>query len=120
MKKSLLSLLFLFTAWTLLYAQSPSGKYILVKDSDGKTPRGGAEISMTFTTGKFSLKAAMPGQTVTDNGTWKITGSNITIAFKEMEQGTKTGAWSLTNGTLTLPFMMLSNGKGSSTWQQAG
>lgn len=120
MKKSLLSLLFLFVINAFSQAQSPTGKYILVKDSDGKTPRGGAEISMTFTPGKFSLKAAMPGQTVTDNGTWKITGSTMTITFKEMEQGTKTGAWSLANSTLTLPFMMLSNGKGSSVWQQAG
>ncbi len=119
MKKSLLSLLLLIVISTFSQAQSPNGKYILVKDSDGKSPRGGAEISMTFTPGKFSLKAAMPGQTVTDNGTWKITGSTMTIAFKEMEQGTKTGAWSLANGTLTLPFMMLSNGKGSSTWQDA-
>lgn len=103
-----------------LFAQNINGKYILVKDSDGKTPRGGAEISITFSPGKFSLKAAMPGQTVTDNGTWKITGSNMTISFKEMEQGTKTGPYSLNNSTLTLPFMMLSNGKGSSTWQQAG
>ncbi len=102
-----------------LTAQNISGKYILVKDSDGKTPRGGAEISITFSPGKFSLKAAMPGQTVTDIGTWKITGSTMTISFKEMEQGTKTGPYSLNNGTLTLPFMMLSNGKGSSTWQDA-
>ena len=120
MKKSLISLLFLLFISVFTQAQSPAGKYILVKDSDGKSPKGGAEISMTFTPGKFSLKAAMPGQTVTDNGTWKITGSTMTIAFKEMEQGTKTGAWSLANGTLTLPFMMLSNGKGSSVWQQAG
>lgn len=119
MKKSLFSLLLLLSSGFLLNAQSLTGKYILVKDSDGKTPKGGAEISMTFTPGKFSLKAAMPGQTVTDNGTWKITGSTMTIAFKEMEQGTKTGAWSLSNGTLTLPFMMLSNGKGSSEWQDA-
>jgi tetratricopeptide (TPR) repeat protein len=103
-----------------LLAQNISGKYILVKDSDGKTPKGGAEISITFSPGKFSLKAAMPGQTVTDNGTWKVTGSTMTISFKEMEQGTKTGSYSLSNGTLTLPFMMLTNGKGSSTWQLAG
>lgn len=120
MKKSISYLLLLLSTGFLLNAQTLTGKYILIKDSDGKTPKGGAEISMTFTSGKFSLKAAMPGQTVTDNGTWKINGASMTIAFKEMEQGTKTGAWSLSNGTLTLPFMMLSNGKGSSTWQQAG
>jgi len=119
MKKKLFSVLLILITGLFLHAQPLTGKYILVKDSDGKTPRNGAEISITFSPGKFALKAAMPGQTVTDNGTWKITGAAMTIAFKEMEQGTKTGPWSLNNGTLTLPFMMLSNGKGSSEWQDA-
>lgn len=101
-------------------AQTLSGKYILVSDDNGGTPKSGAEISLTFKPGTFSLKAVMPGQTLTDKGTWKITGSNITISFAEMEQGKKTGPWSLSNGTLTLPFRMLNNTNGTSRWQQAG
>jgi hypothetical protein len=101
-------------------AQTLQGKYTLVKDSDGKSPKNQAVISLTFAPGTFKLKAAMPGQTVEDNGTYKITGNNITIIFKEMEQGKQTGPFTNVDGTLTLPFKMLSNEKGSSTWQKEG
>lgn len=122
MKKhlSLLLSLCLIMVAANLAAQSLSGKYILIKDDNGSTPKTGAEISITFAPGTFKLKAIMPGQTLDDKGTWKITGNTIAISFSEMEQGKQNGPYTLTNGTLTLPFRMLTNAKGNSVWQLAG
>ena len=115
---SVIGLLLLFSPSVV--AQTPSGSYRLMKDNDGKTPKSGANILLTFAAGALTLKATMPGEVVEDVGTWKVTGSSMTISFKEMAQGRQSGAWSLSNGTLTLPFKMLSDGSGSSTWQQLG
>ena len=115
---SVIGLLCLFSASVM--AQAPSGSYRFIKDNDGKTPKTGADITLTFSVGTFALKATMPGQVVEDVGTWKVTGSSMTLSFKDMAQGRQSGAWSLSNGTLTLPVKMLSDGTGSSTWQQVG
>src|SRR5689334_17446883 len=115
-KKLFLSLSIIISG-TILFAQSISGRYILVKESDGQSPKSGATISINFNAnGSFDLKAAMPGTTVTDKGTYKISGDNISISFNEMEQGKQNGPYSLDGGTLILPFKMLKNVKGSSTW----
>ncbi len=104
-----------------LIAQSISGKYTLVKESDGQTPKNGATISIQFNSnGSFDFKAVMPGTEVTDKGNYKISGDNINISFNEMEQGKQSGTYSLEGGTLILPFKMLKNVKGSSTWQKEG
>ena len=102
-------------------AQTLTGRYTLVKESDGQLPKSGATISLSFNAnGTFSLTAKMPGTIVTDKGTYKISGSSINISFNEMEQGKQSGPYSLEEGTLILPFKMLKNVKGSSTWQQDG
>lgn len=104
-----------------LIAQSLSGNFILTKESDGQQPKSGAVISINFKpNGTFNLIAKMPGTVVTDKGTYKINGNNITISFTEMEQGKQSGPYSLEEGTLILPFKILKNVKGSSTWQQEG
>lgn len=94
----------------------PNGTWRLFKDSDGRAPRGGAVIELTLTNGSFALKATQPGETVTDTGTYRVSGRNVTFEFREMEQGRKTGWFSVSADTLVLPFMMMSNGKGTSTW----
>lgn len=106
---------------SILTAQNLSGKYTLIKESDGQQPKNGASILLNFSTnGTFALTAKMPGTTVTDKGTYKISGSNIHISFNEMEQGKQSGTYSLEEGTLILPFKILKNVKGSSTWQKEG
>ena len=45
----------------------PNGTWRLFKDSDGRTPRGGAVIELTLTNGSFALKATQPGETVADS-----------------------------------------------------
>jgi Flp pilus assembly protein TadD len=94
----------------------PQGTWRLFKDSDGKAPRTGSTIELTLNNGSFSLKAVQEGETVTDTGTYRLSGRNVTFAFKEMEQGTKTGPWAASADSLVLPFLMLSNGQGVSTW----
>ncbi|MFZ4772212.1 MAG: hypothetical protein ACOYLO_18655 [Ferruginibacter sp.] len=105
---------------SILNAQSIEGKYKPIKESDGQVPKSQAEITLTFTNAGFSFKAIQPGQTVDDKGSYKITGNNIVLTFKEMSQGRQSGTYTLVNGILTLPFKMMSDGKGSSTWQQLG
>ncbi|MCK9379495.1 MAG: hypothetical protein M0P95_00355 [Sulfuritalea sp.] len=99
-------------------AQSLSGTYRLVQDSTGKQPRDRATIDIAFKPGgAFTIKATMPGQTVDDTGTYRISGQTLTIDFKDMEQGHQSGPYSISGETLTLPFKMLSAGAGSSTWR---
>ncbi len=121
MKRNYLFVLLLLITSCNLFAQTLSGKYLLVKESDGQEPKSGAAISINFNSnGTFNLLAKMPGAEITDKGTYKINGTNITISFSEMEQGKQSGPYSLEEGTLLLPFKMLKNVKGSSTWQQEG
>jgi tetratricopeptide (TPR) repeat protein len=100
-------------------AQSIKGKYRFMADGDGKTASAKAVILLSFSANTFTLKAEQPGSLVEDEGTYQVSGKNITLVFKTMEQGKKSGAFSLSNGVLTLPFQMLNNVNGSSTWQSA-
>lgn len=104
------------TSHTEIKSQSIKGKYRFVADSDGKEANAKAIITLQFLDNTFKLKAEQPGNIVTDEGTYQISGNKITISFKTMEQGKKTGNFTFQNGTLTLPFKMLNNLAGSSTW----
>ncbi|MBK8139652.1 MAG: hypothetical protein IPK57_00575 [Chitinophagaceae bacterium] len=101
---------------TEVKSQSIKGKYRFVADSDGKEASAKAIITLQFLDNTFKLKAEQPGNIVTDEGSYQVSGSKITITFKTMEQGKKTGNFTFQNGTLTLPFKMLNNAAGSSTW----
>jgi tetratricopeptide (TPR) repeat protein len=100
-----------------LMAQPVKGKYRFVQDSDGKQANAKAIITIEFLSSTFNFIAEQPGNIVTDEGTYTISGNKLSIKFKEMEQGQKTGTFSLQNGMLTLPFKMISNTAGSSSWQ---
>lgn len=100
-------------------AQGLKGRYRFMEDSDGKQPNAKAVITLNFSGGTFSFRAEQPGEVVTDNGTFQVSGNKVTVSFKEMEQGQKSGAFSLQNGILTLPFKVLDNEKGTSKWQDA-
>jgi Flp pilus assembly protein TadD len=113
-----ISIVLSFVVATTAMAQSLSGAYRFVQDSTGKQAKDNAAIDITFKPGgTFTFKAAMPGQTVDDTGTYRISGQTLTIDFKELEQGHQSGAYSISGETLTLPFKMLSSGAGSSTWR---
>ncbi len=97
-------------------AKAPTGTWQLFKDSDGRTPVAGAIVEITFGAGTFKFKAVKPDETVTDDGTFQISGRQITVAFRDMETGRKSGPWSMSADTLVLPFKMLEDQPGFSTW----
>lgn len=100
----------------LLAAGIPNGTWQLFKDSDGMTPNAGAVVELTLNAGQLTFKAAQPGETVTDTGTYSVSGNEVTFRFKELETGTRSGAYSVSPDTLVLPFRILSPGPGYSTW----
>ncbi|MBK6936566.1 MAG: tetratricopeptide repeat protein [Chitinophagaceae bacterium] len=112
-----IGLLLLFSS--VAKAQGLKGRYRFVEDGDGKQPNAKAVIMINFSGSTFTFKAEQPGEVVTDNGTYQISGNKLAIKFKEMEQGQKSGTYSLQSGILTLPFKMLDNEKGTSKWQDA-
>jgi len=105
-----------FVSQAEVKSQSIKGKYRFLADSDGKEASAKAIITLQFLDNTFKLKAEQPGNVVTDEGTYQVSGSKITITFKTMEQGKKTGNFTLQNGTLMLPFKMLNNAAGNSAW----
>src|SRR6187549_675521 len=112
----LLFAVFLVSNQAEIKAQGIKGKYRFIADSDGKEASAKSIITLQFFDNTFKLKAEQPGNVVTDEGTYQLSGNKITISFKEMEQGKKTGNFTFQNGSLTLPFKMLNNATGSSTW----
>ncbi len=98
--------------------RDPAGTWRLFKDSDGKVPRSGAVIELTLKAGKLSLTATQPGETVTDQGKYTISGKTITLQFTELDKGRQSGPFTVSSDTLVLPFKMLSDEKGSSTWMR--
>ncbi len=111
-------LLLLILATVAVLAGGIEGTYELVKDSDGTVPKAGAVVRLTFRRdGTFSLKAVQRGETVTDKGTFTLSGNRITLNFEGLDLGRQSGPYSLSGSTLTLPFQMLGGGKGTSTWR---
>ncbi|MBK7251642.1 MAG: tetratricopeptide repeat protein [Gammaproteobacteria bacterium] len=97
-------------------AAAPTGTWRLMKDSDGKVPKPGAIVELTFRGGSFALKAVQPGETVEDSGSVQVSGHSITLDFRTLAQGKVAGPFTLSADTLVLPFRMLSEGPGWSMW----
>jgi|GEM_PF-1024979 len=118
MGKRVFVALLAMVAAVAIWAEGIEGAYELVKDSGGAVPKAGAVVRLTFRgDGTFLLKAVQPGETVTDRGTYTLSGSRITMTFEELDLGRQSGPYVLSGTTLTLPFQMLGGGKGSSTWK---
>lgn len=120
MIRSLRLVIVLFFTLVLLAAAAPTGTWRLVRESDGQTPKKGATVTLTFSGGTVSLKAVMPGETVTDSGTCTVSGNLITVRFNEMGFGCDRASFTLNGNQLTLPFKVLSEGAGSSVWSKGG
>ncbi len=97
-------------------ANDPTGTWRLMKDQDGRIPKPGSIVEITFNGGKLTLKAAQPDETVTDSGTYVVKGRQITIDFKDLDKGRQSGPFSRSADTLVLPFQMLGDAKGWSIW----
>lgn len=98
---------------------APTGTWRLFKDSDGKVPKAGAVIELTFGKGTFHVKAVQSGETVEDEGTFEVAGRTLRMEFRSLSQGKVWGPYSLSPDTIVLPFKMMSDGSGSSTWMTA-
>jgi hypothetical protein len=110
--------MFVTSSIGLASAQEITGTYLLVRDSDGQTPKNNATVTITFRggkTGTLAVSAVQPRETVTDNGRYGIIGNRITMQFDEMEWGAQSKPFSLVGCTLTLPFRAF-GGAGTSTW----
>ncbi len=94
----------------------PTGTWRLMKDQDGRVPKPGSVVELTFSGGKVTLKATQPDETVTDTGSYAVKGRQITISFKDLDKGRQSGPFNRSADTLVLPFQMLGEGKGWSIW----
>ncbi len=99
------------------------GVYTLLGDSDNTKPKKNAIVTLTFRgrlSGTLSMSAIQPGETVTDTGNYSVSGSLITIRFKEMEWEANRAKFQFDGCTLVLPFKALggSPGPGTSTWRR--
>ncbi len=99
----------------LLGQNSPFGACSFVSDSSGATADSGVAISLTFGAGG-SLSFAGTGSTqVSDQGTYSVSGSSISISLPDMGKSAH-GSWSLQANVLTLPFQLFSDDAGTSKW----
>jgi len=119
--KLIFAVLFIFLMLSVCQAASIDGTYLLVKDSDGTVLKKDAVVTITFkgaSSGTLSMEAVQPGETVTDTGTFSVSGGNITINFKELEWKAAGQPFQLDGCNLTLPFKALggSEGPGTSAW----
>lgn len=100
-----------------------AGSWTFVADSDGSKPKAKASIVLTFTggdRGTLKVLATQPGQTLTDAGTYKVSGSVITLSFKDLDWSARKKPFRRAGCKLTLPFKAIgmTEGPGTSTWQR--
>jgi Flp pilus assembly protein TadD len=104
------------TARAATAGNDPTGTWRLMKDQDGRVPKSGSVVELSFASGKVTLKATQPDETVTDTGSYVVKGRQITITFKDLGKGRQSGPFSRSADTLVLPFQMLGDAKGWSIW----
>lgn len=102
----------------LAQQSGPSGTYFFVSDSDSTVPSKGSTVTLTFTpvTGSLAFNAVRPGETSTDNGTYRTAGTLISLSLPRLGISVNSQPYILTGTTLVLPFKLFSEGPGTSTW----
>ncbi len=110
----------LFFLINLAHAQSITGTWEHVRDSDGTKPKDGMTMSLTFdANGKCHLKATDDtgkNQNVSGDGTYKVTGTNISISLPVLELNIANKPFTLRGSELSLPFLLFNEGNGTSVW----
>ncbi len=122
------SLPFIFLSWIMAAAAALSaagqqdmltGTWNFVRDSDGSVPATGASIIITFNgAGGVTLKAAGPGQNISDSGSYSVRANLISLSLPRLGRSVAGKPFKLSGDELTLPFMVFSAGSGSSTWHR--
>lgn len=93
------------------------GKYHLINDSDGKSPKKDATIILTLSGKSAHLIAKMPTEIVESDGKYFACNNQITITFDEFDINAYDKPFSLDGNNLELPFLALGGkGEGSSSW----
>lgn len=94
------------------------GSYQLVSESGGGKPAVKARIVLKFTPpGSLNLRATRPGETLTDSGTFNISGQSIKLVLPETGKQAE-GKFSLDGEKLVLPFQMIGDAPGTSVWRR--
>ena len=62
-----------------------SGKYVLISDSDGKTPKDGAIITLTLSGNSASINAKMPDNEIISKGKFYACDNIISISFSDFD-----------------------------------
>lgn len=105
-------------------AQSITGTWQHVRDSDGTTPTSGKTLLLTFyDNGKCHLQAVDSSgkqKTVTGDGTYSVRSGRIDLALPVAEINFVNRAYTVEGNALTLPFLLFNEGEGTSLWARAG
>jgi hypothetical protein len=92
----------------------------LVSDSSGTTPASGAYVTLMFEPPSTAHLLAIDASTLdvlSYNGTYSLTGSNLTMTFKVSGfERSGTMAFDATQPKVTLPFQVFSTSAGTSSW----
>jgi len=104
-------------------AQSLTGTFSHITDSDGTHPGKGKVVTLIFqSNGGCHLQATdASGQNATlqGDGTYTARAGRITISLPVLELSVSNKPYTLQGDQLTLPFMVFNEGAGTSTWTKA-
>jgi hypothetical protein len=117
------TLLFFILFSSVTLAQTLTGTFSLLTDSDGTHPGKGKTVTLIFRSdGTCHLQATdESGQNTTLNGdgTYTARASRITLSLPVLELSVSNRPYVLVGDHLTLPFMVFNEGAGTSTWKKA-
>ena len=96
-----------------------SGTYLLLKDSDGTTPRDDATIHLILTGTSAHIHAVMTNVDILSDGEYSACQNHITISFHDFEFAADNQSFEYLDGSLVLPFVVLGGVEnGSSYWKK--
>jgi hypothetical protein len=101
-------------------AQTLSGAFSHVADSDGTRPSKGKSVTLTFNPGGachvVATDASGAEKTVTGDGTYSARAGRITLSLPVLELSVANQPYTLQGDNLTLPFLLFNEGAGTSQW----
>ena len=100
-------------------AGSLYGSYEMVSESGGWHPAAKARVILDFVEpGTLALRATRPGESLTDVGTFNVSGRTITLNLPEIGKSASNSPFTVDGQSLVLPFQLFGEGTGTSTWKR--